>query len=68
VTELTSTPYQLARRTDAATAEEMRGLQGLRVMTRTDGTLFVLFESRYRLERLQSEHPDWFLATTVPSE
>jgi peptide chain release factor 3 len=64
-TELASTPYQLARRTDAATAEQLRGLQGLRVMTRTDGTLFVLFESRYRLERLQSEHPDWVFATTV---
>ena len=67
-TELTSTPYQLARRTDAATADQMRGLHGVRVMTRTDGTLFVLVESRYRLERLQSEHPDWLLATTVASE
>jgi peptide chain release factor 3 len=66
-TELTSTPYQLARRTDAATTEQLRGLQGLRVMTRTDGMLFVLFESRYRLERLQSEHPDWVFATTVPT-
>jgi hypothetical protein len=34
-------------------------------MTRTDGTLFALFESRYRLERLQSDHPDWVLTTTV---
>ena len=34
-------------------------------MTRTDGTLFALFESRHRLERLQSEHPDWVLASTV---
>jgi peptide chain release factor 3 len=64
-TELTSTPYQLARRTDAPTAAELQGSQGVRVMTRTDGTLFALFESRYRLERLQSDHPDWLLATTV---
>jgi peptide chain release factor 3 len=64
-TELTGTPYQLARRTDAATAEHLRGRPGLRVMTRTDGALFVLFESRYRLERLQSEHPDWVFLTTV---
>jgi peptide chain release factor 3 len=64
-TELTSTPYQFARRTDAATADHLRGMLGVRVMTRTDGTLFVLFESRHRLERLQSEHPDWVLATTV---
>ncbi|MGH9012162.1 MAG: peptide chain release factor 3, partial [Acidimicrobiia bacterium] len=64
-TELTPTPYQLARRTDAATAEQLRGRAGLRVMTRTDDTLFVLFESRYRLERLQSEHPDWVFLTTV---
>jgi peptide chain release factor 3 len=66
-TELTGTPYQLARRTDAATAEQLRGFAGLRVMTRTDGTLFVLFESRYRLERLQSEHPEWVFLTTVDS-
>ena len=64
-TELTSTPYKLARRTDAATAAQLRGLPGVRVMTRTDGTLFALFETRYRLERLQSDHPDWVLATTV---
>ena len=37
-------------------------------MTRTHGTLIVLFESRYRLERRQSENADWFLATTVDSE
>ena len=63
--ELTSTPYQLARRTDAATAAALRGVLNVRVMTRTDGTLFALFESRHRLERLQSEHPDWVLASTV---
>jgi peptide chain release factor 3 len=57
----------MARRTDAATAEALRGHAGLRVMTRTDGTLFALFESRYRLERLQSEHPDWVFLTTVDS-
>jgi len=63
--ELTSTPYQLARRTDPTTAAALRGVLNVRVMTRTDGTLFALFESRHRLERLQSEHPDWVLATTV---
>jgi hypothetical protein len=25
----------------------------------------VLFESRFRLERFQSEHPDWVFLTTV---
>ena len=64
-TELTSTPYQLARRTDPTTAAQLRAVLGVRVMTRTDGTLFALFESRHRLERLQSENPDWVLATTV---
>jgi peptide chain release factor 3 len=64
-TELTSTPYQLARRTDAATAEQLRGVHMVRVMTRTDGTIFALFESKYRLERLQADNPDWVFATTV---
>jgi peptide chain release factor 3 len=64
-TELTSTPYKLARRTDPATAEHLRGMSGVRVMNRTDGTLLALFETPYRLERLQGDHPDWTLDVIV---
>ena len=63
--ELTPTLFKLARRTDAATADALVGVPGVRVMSRTDGTLFALFETPYRLERLQREHPDWTLDVIV---
>ncbi len=64
-TELSPTPHKLARRTDAATAEHLRGTIGVRVMARTDGALLALFENPYRLERIQSDHPDWTLDVIV---
>jgi peptide chain release factor 3 len=64
-TELTSTTYKLARRTDLVTAEHLRGIPGVRVMSRTDGTLLALFETPYRLERLRGDHPDWTLDAIV---
>lgn len=63
--ELTSTPFKLARRTDPATADALAGVQGVRVMGRTDGTLLALFESPYRLERLQHDNPDWTLDVII---
>ena len=63
--ELTSTPYKLARRTDPATADALAGEHGVRVMRRTDGTLLALFETPYRLERLQHNHPDWTLDVII---
>ena len=59
--ELVATPYNVARRTDEATALELRGVSGVRVLFAADGTRFALFESPYRLQRLQNEHPDWCL-------
>ena len=57
--ELSRTPYTLCRRTDDATAEQLRAVSGVRVLARRDATLLALFESPYRLERLQAEHPSW---------
>jgi peptide chain release factor 3 len=59
--ELTASPYRVARRTDAATAETLRRTTGVRVMARTDGTLLALFESPYWLQRLETDHPEWCL-------
>ena len=59
--ETTATPYRVARRTDAATAERLRTTTGARVLARSDGTLFALFESPNWLDRVQSDHPDWTL-------
>ena len=63
--ELTATPYTLARRTDEPTAAQLRGMRGVRVLTRADGTLLALFESRYWVERLESDHPEYVLEPLV---
>ncbi len=63
--EMGGSPYVVARRTDAATAAAMRGLTGVRVVNRSDGSLVALFESKYRMERLINENPDWQLARMV---
>lgn len=65
VVELGGSPYAVARRTDAETASAMRGLVGVRIMNRSDGSLIALFESKYRMDRLISDHPDWQLARMV---
>ncbi len=59
--DTTPTPYRVARRTDASTAERLRTTTGTRVLARTDGTLFALFESPNWLDRVQADHPDWTL-------
>jgi peptide chain release factor 3 len=63
--EMGGSPYVVARRTDAATAAAMRGLTGVRVVNRSDGSLVALFESKYRMERLINENPEWQLARMV---
>ena len=63
--ELSPTSYTVARRTDAASAEALRGMRGVQVMSRTDGTLLALFESKYWLERLQGDQPELVLEPLV---
>ena len=63
--ELIMTPHKVARRTDRATAEKLRATSGVAVLSRTDDTLLALFESPYRLQRLEADHPDWCLDPIV---
>src|SRR3954468_4815093 len=63
--ELSPTSYQLARRTDAAGAEALKGMRGARVMSRADGTILALFESQYWVQRLEQEQPDLLLERLV---
>ncbi len=63
--ELAMTRYQLARRTDEQSRAELRAMQGVDVLTRSDGTLLALFESPYWLERLQKDHPELTLERLV---
>lgn len=53
--ELTPTQYVLARRTDRAGAERLRGRRNVEVVSRADGTLLALFTSPYHLEAAQRD-------------
>ena len=63
--ELSPTSYTVARRTDAASAEALRGMRGVQVLGRADGTLLALFESKYWLERLHGDQPELVLDPLV---
>jgi peptide chain release factor 3 len=62
---LEGTRFQVARRTDAASAPALRAMSGVDVLERADGSLFALFESRYWVERLEREEPDLHLERLV---
>ncbi|HWL44180.1 MAG TPA: peptide chain release factor 3 [Ilumatobacter sp.] len=59
--EITSAPYESIRLTDEASARRLREIGGIRVMERGDGRLVALFESRYRLQRIENDEPDLLL-------
>jgi peptide chain release factor 3 len=63
--ELTPTAYTVARRTDEASAPALRGMPGVRVLGRADGTLYALFESPYWLARVEAESPELTLDRLV---
>ena len=63
--ELTPTRFRIARRTDEASRSELRAMQGVDVLQRSDGELLAVFESVYWLERLEGEHPELTLERLV---
>ena len=66
--ELSPTAYTVARRTDAASAPALRGMRGVRVLDRADGTTLALFESPYWLDRLAADHPELTLESLVAAD
>jgi len=64
-TELLSAPYQAIRLTDKASADRLRQIGGIRILTRGDGALVALFENRYRLQRLMSDEPELTLEPII---
>ncbi|MRJ77899.1 peptide chain release factor 3 [Aeromicrobium sp. SMF47] len=58
---LTRLDYQVARRTDADGAQELRGARGCEVLQRTDGTYLALFIDKWRANNAAREHPDVLL-------
>ena len=63
--ELVMTRYKVARRTDEASRATLRAMQGVDVLTRSDGVLLALFESAYWLERLEQEQPELTLEKLI---
>ena len=57
-TEIVSAPYQAIRLTDKKSADRLRQIGGIRILTRGDGALVALFENKYRLQRLMSDEPE----------
>ncbi len=63
--ELNRTSYRVARRTDEASEPALKGMQGVDVLKRADGTRYALFESQYWLERVEREQPELTLDRLV---
>ncbi|MEU7763934.1 peptide chain release factor 3 [Nocardia sp. NPDC049190] len=57
--------YSLARRTDAASADELGRQRGVEVFTRSDGVLLALFSDKWRLQYIEKEHPTLTLEPLV---
>jgi len=66
--ELSMTNYSVARVTDEASTRDLRSMQGVDVLERSDGTLLALFESPYWLDRLIGERPELVLEKLVAGE
>ncbi|MEJ5927544.1 peptide chain release factor 3 [Corynebacterium sp. H128] len=58
-------PYSVARRTDAASAEELGRQRGVEIFTRTDGELIALFGDKWKLAFVEKEHPELTMETLV---
>ena len=60
-------PWTVARRTDEASADELRRLPGAAVLRRRDGTLLALFESPFYLQRIEAERDHLMLQPVLGS-
>lgn len=50
--------YSVAQRTTPEGVEMVSGISGVEALTRSDGTLLVLFPDKWRLESVRRMHPD----------
>ncbi|WP_072689526.1 peptide chain release factor 3 [Rhodococcus marinonascens] len=57
--------YALARRTDAASADELNRQRGVEVFTRSDGVMLALVSDKWRLQYIQKELPELMLEPLV---
>jgi peptide chain release factor 3 len=63
--ELSPTAYTVARVTDEDSSAALRGMRGVTVLERADGTRLALFESKFWLDRVIAEQPDLRLDALV---
>ncbi len=66
--ELSPTSYTVARVTDADSTPALRGMRGVTVLERADGTRLALFESRFWLDRVAADQPELHLEPLVGNE
>ena len=60
-----SADYQAIRITDKETAPRLREIGGIRILRRSDDALVALFQSRYRLQRLEADEPSLTLTPII---
>ncbi len=60
--------YSQARRTDAASAQELSSIRGLEVLSRADGTLMVLAPDAWRFTAVARDHPELTLEPLLAGE
>lgn len=55
--EILNADYQAIRVTDKESVQRLREIGGIRILRRSDGALVALFQSKYRLQRLEADEP-----------
>jgi len=66
--QLSPTSYTVARVTDVDSTPALRGMRGVTVLERADGTRLALFESRFWLDRVAADQPELRLEPLVGNE
>jgi peptide chain release factor 3 len=64
-TEILNADYQAIRITDKESIPRLREIGGIRILRRSDDVLVALFQSKYRLQRLESDEPELTLTPII---
>lgn len=63
--EILNADYQAIRLTDKESVPRLREIGGIRILRRSDDALVALFQSKYRLQRLESDEPELTLVPII---
>ena len=64
-TEILNADYQAIRITDKESSPRLREIGGIRILRRSDDALVALFQSKYRLQRLEADEPELTLQPII---